>query len=237
MNYTIQNFIDDAECNTRQAIALDVGMIHLLKEVDAIFSSLGDTPASPKQLLLPVFTHRCWGAYRAAARVVFGGQVAETYPLMRLALENAFYAFRTSTNEFQFTWAKRGLTPDDTRKVRRDFSVGDMLASLRETNANLADVGSKLYDLTIEFGAHPNILGHVTGLKMDESGIGSDILSPGTPQWGVTVQRLVRIGIVCLLILDVVPENKMSEVDRSRIKSLDDVTSSWKEFQRPADAA
>ncbi len=237
MESSLQAFMDDAEHNTRLAIALDVEMIRLVKEVDAIFSSLGDTPASSDHALLPVFAQRCWCAYRAAARVVFGGQVTETYALLRLALENAFYAFHTSAEENQFSWAKRGMTAEDTRRVRSDFSVGKMLGSLRETNVRLANVGSKLYDLTIDFGAHPNILGHVIGLQLSEFGVSSDMLSPGTPAWCVAVQRLVRIGAVCLLVLCAVPESRFSDANRSRIEALDVLTSSWKEFREPSEAA
>lgn len=232
MTSELRRFLDDADINIRLAIDMPVEPIGLLKEVDEVFESLTRTLASPKHILFPSFASHSHFAFRAAVRVLLGGQVVETYPLLRLALENAMYAFHTSDEAIALAWAKRGLSPEDTRRVRQEFQIRKIREALKKEHLGLAESVDHLYELAIDHGAHPNVDGHVASSQFADDGVAIDCLAPDTMPWKICVQRLVRAGVVCLLILRAVPESRFSPEALDRLEKIDSVTASWKEFRR-----
>lgn len=232
MTSELRRFLEDADANTRLAINMPVEPIGLLEEVDGVFDSLSGMPASPKHVLFPSFASHSHFAFRAAVRVLLGGQVPETYPLLRLALENALYALHTSDEEIAEVWVKRGLSPEDTRRVKQEFQIRKIRETLKKEHPGLAESVDHLYELAIDHGAHPNVDGHVTSSQFNDDGVSIDCLSPDTTHWKVCVQRLVRAGVVCLLVLHAVPESRFSPEAVSRLQKIDSVTASWKEFKR-----
>lgn len=228
----LRRFLDDADANTRKAVGLPDKCIGFLDEVDGMFDSLSGTPASREHVLFPLFASHSHFAFRAAVRVLLGGQVAETYPLIRLALENALYAFHTSDEAITLAWAKRGLSQEDTRRVKQEFQIGNLRKGLEKRHPDLAAAADHLYELSIDHGAHPNVEGHVTSSKFADNGVAIDCLAPDTMPWKICVQRVVRTGVVCLLILRAIQESRFSPETLSRLQTIDSITTSWKEFKR-----
>ena len=66
----------------------------------------------------------------------------------------------------------------------------------------------------------------------DDAGVAIDCLVPDAMPWKISVQRLVRTDVVCLLVLRAVPKSMFSQESLSRLEKLDSLTASWKEFQR-----
>ena len=224
-------FLFDAEHNTKCSLSINVNGMKLIHEIDALFLPCNNSLASPNYPLFPVFSSRCHGAYRGAVRLLLGGQATETYALLRLAIENALYAVYTGDNERAELWAQRGNSPKHAKQIRHDFTVGKMRECLARIDSQLAASVNQLYEMSIDFGAHPNVDGHVASSELTESEVTSDFLAPGTLFWKNTVQRLVRCGSVCLKVLSATPQSRFDLGTRTGINELYDLTGAFKEFK------
>lgn len=93
----------------------------------------------------------------AVLQALSGHQVA-VLPVARAALESACYAYLTSSDKkMSEIWFNRGKSNTATDNCRKAFTIGAAVAKLRYISPDMSDYLKKLYDLSIEYGAHPNI--------------------------------------------------------------------------------
>lgn len=93
----------------------------------------------------------------AVLQALSGHQVA-VLPVARAALESACYAYLTSSdNKMSEVWFNRDKSKTATDNCRKAFTIGATVAKLRCISPDMADYLKKTYDLSIEYGAHPNI--------------------------------------------------------------------------------
>lgn len=140
-----------------------------LVEIDECFATVLDTKYSEKTVQA-FLTARCHSSYRAAVRLTISGQAAESFAVLRLALENALYALHMDGDgEREEIWAKRHDDEQSLAKCRKEFTFKKLNKSLQNSRISRtrATAVSTLYERCIDFGAHPNERSVTASMKME----------------------------------------------------------------------
>lgn len=151
-------------------------------------------------------------AYLSALRLFVATQYADTYPLLRSALEYGLYEFYLSHHS-----DKRGIwedrhTSEEARKLSRGLSPSAMIRFLTVRDATLGEEVKYLYDLAIDFGAHPNpqAVNASLGAIYTKGGLTPEfhvITTIWTPWFGFTAEQCFRAGIALIeIMLSLLPE-------------------------------
>lgn len=132
-----------------------MGMIH---EMDRIFHQeifAQEYDANAATMLLAMNSYMMLS--NAVLQALSGHQVA-VFPVARAALESACYAYLTSSDKkMSEIWFNRGKSKTATDNCRKAFTIGAVVAKLSYISPDMSDYLKKLYDWSIEYGAHPNI--------------------------------------------------------------------------------
>src|SRR5205823_2004225 len=111
------------------------------------------------RLLPRLFVVRAHSAFLGATRVALSGQVPETFCLLRLAIELAWYALHIAddaSSRRAKIWLARGDNDAATHACRTNFTVKNVHATHQRLAPARAVSARRLYDLLIDLGAHPN---------------------------------------------------------------------------------
>jgi hypothetical protein len=140
-----------------------------LCEIDEMFlKALGNLNNTAEQLPA-LFFFRAHAACRAAIQLGMGGQIAEAQAVLRSCLEYALYAYFVFKNPtLREVWLKRMDDDDSKWKARDTFRVGLMLRQFEDDNPRVGAVVRTLYEDLIDMGAHPNVDGVISNMKMEE---------------------------------------------------------------------
>ena len=114
--------------------------------------------------LLIVRTH---GAILAAFRVAIGRRATEAYPLLRTAIENAWYALHMAKDPAGTERAEVWLRRDELAKARctTEFTVANVRATHEGLDATSAKTLHDLYKHMIAFGTSPQPTGGDVGAR------------------------------------------------------------------------
>ena len=196
----------------------------LLIAIDQIFAEL---PLNNHQHWFEsLFLIRCHSAFRAATRLATSGQLTESFALMRLALENAFYAFHIHSHpEAGEAWIERKNDLKSKKTCKNNFQIKPILEDYRKHNSYNARVARKLYEATIDYGAHPNIDGFTSNLEMKNNENGKTILTRqlNTSEMPLkhAIINLARTGSCCLLIFqNLYPDRFESSSLTEKLRSI-----------------
>jgi len=150
LNATIENHNNHA-----QEPPYMMGLVH---EMDEIFHKeifAHDYDANSATMLLAMNSYMMLSN---AIHQSLSGHMVAVFPVVRTALESACYAYLTSSDEkMEAIWFNRGKSKTATGRCRDAFTIGAAIAKLKQASPDMADYVKKLYDSTIEYGAHPNI--------------------------------------------------------------------------------
>jgi hypothetical protein len=131
------------------------------------------------------------------------GQIGEAQVLNRAAIEHAWYALHIAKDPQPWTraeiWLRRNEDSASKQACKTEFTVGNV----RSTHAALKPADAKeladLYDLTIDFGAHPNQLGVLSSIRRSEDAekiqYNVGILSPDTVGVMATIRLSVDVAV------------------------------------------
>jgi hypothetical protein len=99
---------------------------------------------------------RAHSSYLGALRLLLATQYVDASTLLRGALEYSVYALYFKDHpEALERWLKRHES-EEARKAARKLRFSTMLEHLGEQDDRLGSSAQRLYDLTIDMGAHPN---------------------------------------------------------------------------------
>lgn len=172
----LSEFLAISQDNVRAALENIPEDWRRLKEIDHDFHSLVENLhelSDPTRFAAVPFCQRAHANYRAAAGLALAGQVYESYVVDRACLESALYGFLVFSDEDAFeTWLDRPNGPSARAKMKRRFSARKAIESLRKTAPRLGAKAEKLYEATIELGAHPNPFGVLSAAEIDHSSAG-----------------------------------------------------------------
>jgi hypothetical protein len=133
-------------------------------------------------------------AFRAAAQFAMEGRTCEAMVLIRSCLEHAIYGIHFHRHpELIEIWAHRGDGEKERKAVKKAFQLKEMLDGLLAMNNAIGDRCRKLYDVSIDMGAHPNEVGFFGRLGMSSV--------PGTKDKKFEVKYLQGGGVVHLAAL------------------------------------
>jgi len=176
----LSKYFADAEHNTRASAVnwpdvyeVQQGAHALLRRLlDAIENERGDSRDVGSQRML---IHRSHGAILATMRLTMSGQAIEAMPVLRLAIEEAWYALHIAKDPAPPTrariWWNRDDSPQATQACRKEFEVGNVRRTHEGFDPRTAASMKRLYDDTITYGGHPNSSGIALGVSLEE---GSD---------------------------------------------------------------
>jgi hypothetical protein len=164
---------DHARANQLGTFTNKRGAYNRIASIDHAFATIFQGWTNPDSVLSALLFIRSHSAFRAAAGLAAAGQAVESYSVDRAVLEFAGYAlhiFRTpSTGTI---WLNRHEDKLSTQAARQAFSHGNVSASVTAANLDMGQRFETLYQQTIDFGAHPNLLSVAGHMDIVE---GSDV--------------------------------------------------------------
>ena len=173
----LSTFLSNAQWNER-ALAVNVPNLYaLLQRVHGAFEQVAAiTEKESNEHLLPTRFRmaRAHAAWLAAVQLGMSGQVVETYPVVRVIVENAWYALHLAKDSAPparaEVWLRRSDDDAAERRCATEFSV----KNVRETHATLAPANERalheVYRRTIAFGGHPNERGVLSATARTDTG-------------------------------------------------------------------
>jgi hypothetical protein len=167
-------FFAQAHFNERAASLNFPDMYKLLQDVNATFEAANQAVErdSSEVLLLPrLFVVRTRAAFLGATRLAMAGEIPEAFPVLRLAIELAWYALHIAEDpnppERARTWLKRGDNRESTAACKNEFRIANVRATHEAIDAKHASHMQQLYENMIDMGAHPNQLGLFAAIGSD----------------------------------------------------------------------
>ena len=151
-----------------------------------------------------VFRARC--TFRAACMIAMSGQTIEAYILIRGCLEAALYALHAEAGPVnKEAWLNRDKDDESRKHSKRRFKQVGVEATLKARSEWLHDTMQKLYDYTIDKGAHPNKRSITDGLRLEadaEKGIMSiQYVIGDSDEIAEAFKAISAIGLCALYIL------------------------------------
>jgi len=168
-NDDITAFIDHARQNCFATYANLRQEYAKIAEVDAIFRKVPDNLINTPDWFAALFLLRAHSAFLAGAHVAMSAQATETYALLRVCLENGLYGLYLARNpNSRETWLRRHDNEQATRRVKEEFKISNLFATLRGIDNTHAEIVRKLYERCIDYGAHPNERAFIQSLQTEE---------------------------------------------------------------------
>ena len=174
-----------AEYNDRAFVANYPQIFDLLKRANAALEAaetLAHRDVDPILLIPRFLLVRVRSACLAACRLALSGQLVEAHAVLRVAIEEAWYALHIAKQpplpaplpnqppalpRWEI-WLRR--TDDATAKQRckTEFTVKNVRTTHEQVDAATAGELQKLYETLIDFGAHPNEQGLLAAMVKNE---------------------------------------------------------------------
>ena len=153
----LTQFLDTARRNQFATFANKNVAMNDLISLDSMFTKLVADPVTAKLFAPMSFFLRAHSAYRAAVGAVCSGQFYEAQALLRSCLEHAAYAHYVADEPTRYeVWLNRHESMDTKKSVRTEFLLKKIIEVLTVSSEDLGYIFSKLYEHTIDYGAHPN---------------------------------------------------------------------------------
>lgn len=150
----LQN-IHDRFLENRRNLILAVTPTINQRYADVDFDKLN---LEPKDWLELYFYLRTQAAFAGASKLALSAQIPEMYMLLRGVLENAMYAFYVwKKPDKKDVWLARDDSPQAKSAAKGEFKVSNMYLAIESVDSTLKNDVYKLYNDTIDMGAHPNV--------------------------------------------------------------------------------
>lgn len=205
----LSEFFDVAHGNEFATFDNKKADIKLLIKIDDILHNLGENLINTKSIV-PAFLYlRSHSAFRAAARMSWSGQVAESFVLDRSCLEYALYALHIEKNPgSENIWSNRSNDLESKKACRTEFTYKNILNTLRNVDRPLAETANSLYEGTIDFGGHPNEAAVYSALKIHKTDRGFELVQLYLVGDSLALEHglkiVTRVGVCSLYILRLV---------------------------------
>ena len=197
-------FMDDAQKN-RFANFVHKAMSFRLIEIDRCFQTVAEhlTDIDDHELVPALMVIRSHAAYRAACEHAMAGQVAETFPMIRVCLEYAGYGLHVDRNpRLAETFLKREDSQDARKAVRQNFHINQIRQTIENANQDVGRVFHLLYESSIDLGAHPNELSLLGSLRLDASrSVSNKYLHDDGPALDLALKSSAQTGVCALDVL------------------------------------
>ena len=201
----VSNFIETAYKNIWATFAVPNGKFRYFVKLDHLFREAISLLENSPKWFEGIFLLRTHSNYLGSLRLVFSGQVVETYMLLRGCLENALYSFHISKDfALQEVWLNRHEDEESNRIMKNSFKFKPILDAYEAADQKNGSIARQLYDWTIDMGAHPNPQGILTNLNLKDGEkvrqIDLNYLNIPSLPWETAMKNTARVGICSLFI-------------------------------------
>ena len=140
----------------------------ILIELDSHYFNIASNLLNPTEILAPLFVMRSHAAFRAGCQLAAGGQIVESFCVLRACLECALYGLHIYKNEsLGEVWLQRHENAESLKATRKEFTHVKVMETLRGEDKQLFEAIESLYQRTIDFGGHPNERAITGSMLMD----------------------------------------------------------------------
>ncbi len=154
-------------------------VFNLFREIHEIFLAVIEQELKKGYEFPQLFLSRTHAAYLAAVRLAISGQQPESNMCLRGSLENSLYAFFVHAEDAEGKlFLNKSSDEESRKKFIRQMRPSNILEALKKECPKIASFAKKLYDFTIDCGAHPNPLGVLAGIIIQKEEIGESIVTP-----------------------------------------------------------
>lgn len=242
-NDSLSQFFKDADNNARVTAANYPLVFRLLQRVHSAFQRAetavekdpGWNRLVPRFLLI-----RTHSTFLAAIRAGMSGQVSEAFVLLRGAIEQSWYALHmakdSNPDDRVEIWLRRNDDDQAAAKCKAEFTVKNVRSTHEALDPSTAFELRRLYEMLIDYGAHPNQMGVLTALRSDESANQIDykvgILYPAELPVMVTLRIAVAVAIGALKVFKLIyPERfALMSFDTELAELVDELNSKFKPY-------
>jgi len=204
----LSKFMSEADHNARVTALRWPDVYEVQQRAAALLERIGEIleldPDDANLLVPRTLVIRSRSAILGAMRSAMSGQAVEAQPVLRQAIENAWYALHVARDPAPPTraqiWWDRDVSEEAIRACRAEFTVANVRQTHEALDADTVAAMKKLYDDTITHGGHPNERGVASSLRIDRSRpgvvrLGVGILHPGTAIAMGTLKAAVDVTV------------------------------------------
>jgi hypothetical protein len=186
----------------------------MIRHVDDCFIKASEHLVNPKPTFCGPLFLRSHYAYKTAAGMALGGQVTESFVIMRSCLEYAGYALAIFADprlgdepSREEVFVSRHVDDATMKAQKTAFQMPKIRKTISRVDPNLAKQFDLLYERCISFGAHPNPHGLFLAMNIDageDAGIVLNTLAlTGDPNaLRFTMKNVVFVGLMSLHIFE-----------------------------------
>lgn len=196
-------------------------------EIDNLYRLILDNLNQVDDQVPNMLLFRSHTAYLGAVTFAISGQAGESYVAMRAALEGALYSHFIAGNlARQRVWLDRHQSNEARKKSRKEFHTQAMIKHLSDKDSHLGGVFQKLYDRTIDLGAHPNPYATLSQFDISSTGTRHEFIANyfvfDEPYFPMCLKSVAQVGINALNIFEHLYKTrfKILQID-SRLSALD----------------
>lgn len=201
-----------------------------LESIDGLFGRAirSISPEEAERIIAALLLPYSHSGFLAAFLLSSGGQVPESYALMRCCLESAIYAFHVWKDpKAGEIWLHR---MKNKKEARKEFQYRSIVEELETANPNVCRVVRDLYERAIDGGAHPNVYAVMSNVKIADRGDSYDwslsYLNAGSIAHEMAMKMTAASGLAALLVHELIWHQKFTESGLSaEIEAVR--TSSW----------
>ena len=173
----LSRFLSDAQRNERVSSLKMPDVYALLQRVHVTFQQVGAiTEKENNSSLLPTLflMARAHAAWLASVRLGLSAQTVEAYPVVRVVIEDAWYALHLAKDPSPPARVEVWLNRDDDAAAEAQCAAEFSIKNVRRTHAALDPtteaVCHTVYKRTIGLGGHPNERGVLTAMTRTDTG-------------------------------------------------------------------
>jgi len=207
----LYNLFADAELNERVSSQYLPVLYARLQRVNEVFRCVLETvEQDDKSYLLysRFLITRTYGSFFAAIRVAMGGQIIESFPLLRSAIEQAWYALHMAMDPNPpgriTVWKNRNQDDASKKKCIDEFLVAKVRSTHEDKDPKTAKELHALYEFLIDFGGHPNPRGVLGTVIKTEKGHGVGVLYPDEDSLVETLKVAIRVAVGTLKVFQLI---------------------------------
>jgi hypothetical protein len=203
---SITNFNRSTESNFENYINESDPVIRKIHEIDSLISEVFALIKDSVNISESFFLNKARSLFFSATRIGVGGQSPDVYPLVRAMLESALYAWYIKQKPDRFSiWIKRLDGGTDRSKARNLFAFHNIIKEFDEANPKLAKIVRETYEFHIDFGAHPNPSGVISGIRIVENENSTKLVfnllhSFEMDSFHAAIKEIARTGVAVLEI-------------------------------------
>ena len=194
----------------------------VLTEIEACFALLGKNLVNPEVVLTGTFLLQSGNQFKAATGHAMAGALQPAFQDSRGCLEQAGHALLLKQKpELLEIFVSRHVDEKSMKAQKSAFHPTRVANAVGVVDQDLHKIYVDLYQLTIDFGGHPNPHGIFSGAKLSDDGLRTPTLCIEERPLLHTIKGVAQVGLTALHVLQHVFKPKFEILGvRQRLENL-----------------